>query len=172
MLSHPVRQSPGRSFEMPQGQPWVLGSGTLPAPASPCVPAGGDGLSQGSRPMTICYSFSHTELLVKIYIKNQVWKVWKRLTIRLNPPTFACLIKPFTIWTCTLISGHSPDGAIPAVQKPIQLPACAQAVPSLHNSLPRLLHLAPASPLGSLPDPPRPSLMLLRLADTAFYFYF
>lgn len=43
------------------------------------------------------------------YFKRQGLESLK-VTIRLNLPTFACLIKSFAIWPCTLISGHSPAG--------------------------------------------------------------
>lgn len=54
--------------------------------------------------------FEHMELLGKCLFKkkqNQGLESLK-VTIGVNLPTFACLIKPFAIWSCTLISGHSP----------------------------------------------------------------
>lgn len=134
----------------------VLGAST-PC-ALPCVPALGHGLTQSRGQWWFASLFLIWSFWLRFILKTRFGKSKNDWPSGQNPAPFAFLIKALAIWTCRPILYTPSQGQYPAVHRLIQLPTCAQAVPSLWNSLPCpfLLDSRYNASTTSL-KPPRPS---------------
>lgn len=128
--------------EMMHGCRWgvgqAVGSGTL-QPASPNTPELGKAVPEQQVKEDPLFFWNIWSFWANVYFKKQGLESLK-VTIRVNLPTFACLIKPFAIWSCTLISGHSPAGVSSLwLRDSFNIPL-ASKLDALQNSLVCRLH--------------------------------
>lgn len=114
MFLHPAQHSPGSSFERPLGQArvgWGKVAGFWEPPCFTPRPSWVALVSpRAAGQWWLANLFLISSFWLRFILKARFGKSENDWPSGENPTTFACLIKPFAIWTCTLISGHSPAG--------------------------------------------------------------